>query len=376
MGILSLFSGAGGFESGAIQAGGNCVASIDNDEDCIETLKLNHNANSKILLEDLSQTSPSCLLKNLSISKSDISIMCGGPPCQSFSKNNYWTKDGKESLRRRKREAKKASSKGLAYIDKLELSKKRRRINVEDDPRSNLVFRFGEYIKHIKPEGFVFENVESITHPKNKKFLEGFLKIVNESGYSTSMRVLSAEQYGVSQKRRRLIILGLKSKQKIDFPEPEFGSFNDLFLKKPIGVKHVIKKYKGKKYFETEEVFKGKWAEYIPDIPPGKNYKALSAWAGYPNPIFEAETKFWNFLLKLDPERPSWTIAANPGPWVGPFHWDNRRLRIPELAAIQSFQDGYRFFGNRRSQVKQIGNAFPPALAKIIFEKLFSIINK
>ena len=61
---------------------------------------------------------------------------------------------------------------------------------------------------------------------------------------------------------------------------------------------------------------------------------------------------------------PSWTIAAQPGPWIGPFHWDNRRLRVPEIAAIQTFPKNYKFYGNRRSVQKQIGNAVPPLLGK------------
>jgi DNA (cytosine-5)-methyltransferase 1 len=76
-----------------------------------------------------------------------------------------------------------------------------------------------------------------------------------------------------------------------------------------------------------------------------------------------AETRFWNFLLKLDPKLPSWTIPANPGPWIGPFHWESRRLRTPELAVLQGFPVDYVFAGSRRERVRQIGNAVPPPLA-------------
>ena len=100
------------------------------------------------------------------------------------------------------------------------------------------------------------------------------------------------------------------------------------------------------------------------------NYKALTAWAGYPNPKFVADKRFWSFLLKLSPDKPSWTITAQPGPWVGPFHWTNRRLRVPEAAAIQSFPKGYKFHGTRRSIQKQIGNAVPPLMGKAMIEFL------
>ena len=104
------------------------------------------------------------------------------------------------------------------------------------------------------------------------------------------------------------------------------------------------------------------------EVPPGKNYKALTAWAGYENPKFVAEKRYWSFLLKLSPDLPSWTITAQPGPWIGPFHWDNRRLRAPEAAALQTFPRGYKFFGTRRSVQKQIGNAVPCLMGKAMIE--------
>jgi DNA (cytosine-5)-methyltransferase 1 len=106
---------------------------------------------------------------------------------------------------------------------------------------------------------------------------------------------------------------------------------------------------------------------FYPDlirVPMGKNYMALRREDGSNLPKYRPGGRFWNFLLKLHPNEPSWTIPANPGPWVGPFHWDNRRLRVPEIAAIQTFPEGYRFMGKRRSVQKQLGNAVPPLLAK------------
>jgi len=102
-------------------------------------------------------------------------------------------------------------------------------------------------------------------------------------------------------------------------------------------------------------------------VMPGKNYLSL---CDGKQSNFKKNTRFWNFLLKLKSDLPSWTIAAQPGPWVGPFHWDNRRLRVPEIAAIQTFPKNYKFFGNRRSIQKQIGNAVPPLLGKAMVNYL------
>jgi DNA (cytosine-5)-methyltransferase 1 len=102
----------------------------------------------------------------------------------------------------------------------------------------------------------------------------------------------------------------------------------------------------------------------------GHNYIALSARDGYPEPKFVAGKRYWTSLLKLHPFEPSWTIIASPGHWEGPFHWKNRRLNIKELAAIQTFPEDYEFYGSYRSIHKQIGNAVPPMLGKIIIEEL------
>jgi DNA (cytosine-5)-methyltransferase 1 len=127
--------------------------------------------------------------------------------------------------------------------------------------------------------------------------------------------------------------------------------------------------YAGPDYFEPEEVITGRWAEHLRTVPPGWNYKAHTAWGGHPNPTFVTETRFWNFLLKLDPQLPSWTIPANPGPWTGPFHWDTRRLRIPELPS------NYVFEGSRRERVRQIGNAAPPPLGQVMTAAVLETLN-
>ena len=138
----------------------------------------------------------------------------------------------------------------------------------------------------------------------------------------------------------------------------------------------AIRRYASARYAEPEEEVTGRWAEHLRTVPPGWNYKAHTAWGGHPHPSFETETRFWSFLLKLNPDLPSWTIPANPGPWVGPFHWDSRRLRTPELAALQGFPHGYRFVGDRRSRVRQIGNAVPPPLARRMVEATVTALTQ
>ena len=139
--------------------------------------------------------------------------------------------------------------------------------------------------------------------------------------------------------------------------------------------REVCLPYQSKRFHEPEEVVTGTWAEHFAQIPPGWNYKFHTAWAGHPSPAFVTEQRFWNFLLVLNPDKPSWTIPASPGPWIGPFHWNHRRLRIPELAAIQGFPDGYAFAGSRRERVRQIGNAVPPPLAAPMIKSVLTTLT-
>ena len=109
---------------------------------------------------------------------------------------------------------------------------------------------------------------------------------------------------------------------------------------------------------------RGRWSHLLPEVPPGDNYLHFTEERGHPEPIFEWRSRYWSFLLKLDPHRPSPTIQARPGPNVGPFHWDNRRLRVPELRRLFTFPDDFVFVGKRASVQAQIGNSVPPLLAE------------
>jgi DNA (cytosine-5)-methyltransferase 1 len=117
---------------------------------------------------------------------------------------------------------------------------------------------------------------------------------------------------------------------------------------------------------EPEERVNGKYGHLLLEIPPGGNYLHYTEHEGHPHPLFQWRSRYWTFLLKLSPDRPAPTIQGQPGPYVGPFHWENRRLRVPELKRLHGFPDDFRFAGSRRDIQLQIGNAVPPPLAEVI----------
>lgn len=250
------------------------------------------------------------------------------------------------------------------------------------DARVGLLAQYLGVLRGTRPEGFIFENVASLQHPSNCVALQQIVDGAEHAGYSTEVRLLHAVEYGVPQTRSRVFVIGLRGKIKPRFPEPThfWLPHGNGHPRKPRRPAEPAGRWIGhldrEELSEPEEAVTGRWADHLKAIPPGWNYKALTAWAGCEQPAFVAETKYWSFLLKLSPARPAWTLPASPGPWVGPFHWTSRRLRVPELAALQTFPPGYRFAGSRRQMVRQIGNAVPCLLAsKVAVELLRRILG-
>ena len=331
---ISLFSGAGGLDLSSVMAGVKVLSSLDFDEDSIKTIRSNRIFKDGDQfckdIRDLNLKNYNHILKK---NKTEKLILIGGPPCQPFSKAGYWV------------------------THKKILGKK--------DPR-NMITEFLNVIKIIKPDGFIIENVESILHPKNLILVKEIEEFIYKNNYNLIRHSANAIDYGVPQKRKRVFFIASKKKIKFE-PTPTHGKN----LKPYERVLDWIYPYESIKFFEKEESVKNKTYENeLKQIPPGKNYFELTKRDNHPNPVFEENKRFWSFLLKLNPFLPSWTIPAQPGPWVGPLHWNNRRLRVPEIAAIQTFPSDYIFYGSRRSIQKQIGNAVPPLLGRAMIDCL------
>jgi DNA (cytosine-5)-methyltransferase 1 len=239
------------------------------------------------------------------------------------------------------------------------------------------VEEFARLVTEARADGFVFENVAAIQHPRNRPMLEGLIAEARCAGFETAVLKAVASDFGVAQHRERVFVLGCRRGS----PQPPMPSYDGRSegleeRRRAVTARQVCRPYASAKYFEPEEVIVGKWAERLKEIPPGWNYKWHTEWAGHPDPAFVTEQRFWNFLLILDPDKPAWTVPASPGPWTGPFHWDHRRLRTPELAAIQGFPAGWHFAGSRRERVRQIGNAVPPPMAAHMVASVFEALGE
>ena len=359
--VIDLFAGAGGLTVATEMANCETRLMVELDPVCCDTLRRNHDA-TRVLEGDVEQLRGATLRRKAGLTRSEPLLVVGGAPCQPFSKAAYWTDPGNDSRYRRARAAGKQLEKPQPILD------------ARKDERRSLILEFERLVRESRAAGFVFENVPSILHPRNKRDFFAFRRRLERAGYFTTLVKANAIHYGVAQRRHRVFLLGAMAAppaepQRTHSLDPEDG------LQPVVTAGDVLKAYSRARFFEPEEQISGRWFAALQEIPPGSNYKALTAWAGHPEPLFEAETRFWNFLLKLSPTSPSWTLAASPGPWTGPFHWKSRRLRIVEMAALQSFPSDYRFDGSRRERVRQIGNAAPPLMASPMIRSVVEAVG-
>lgn len=360
--VIDLFAGAGGFSAGADLAGCSTRLMVEIDPVCCQTLAENH-PSSAIFQGPVEDLVGSTLRKKAGVTAREPLIVVGGAPCQPFSKAAYWIDPGDDARFRRARAAGKSASKPKPIT------------KARPDDRRDLILEFERIVRESNAAGFVFENVPSILHPRNRRDFEAFRARLERSGYHTTVVAANAVDFGVPQRRKRIFLLGALSSYPVP-PRPTHSEARTPGMLPVVTAGQALAPFSGAAFAEPEERITGRWSSELKEVPPGSNYKALTAWAGHPSPTFEAETRFWNFLLKLSPEAPSWTLAASPGPWTGPFHWRTRRLRTVEMAALQSFAPSYIFAGNRRARTRQIGNAVPPLMAKAMVQSVVDAVTQ
>jgi DNA (cytosine-5)-methyltransferase 1 len=200
------------------------------------------------------------------------------------------------------------------------------------------------------------------------------LEIINakqKTQYQASVAVLNAADFGVPQLRRRLFIVGARDGTRFQFPAPTH--FN------PTEVASADHRCRWRTAWDAlHDVpvpdlkplsVRGKWAGLLPSIPEGQNYLWHTERGGG-EPIFGWRRRFWSFLLKIAKDQPAWTLAAQPGPATGPFHWDNRRLSMREMARLQAFPDNLAIVGAIGDVQRQLGNAVPSLLAEVLAREI------
>ena len=347
--LISLFSGCGGMDYGFEAAGFETTVALEMDHACCKTLRKNRPW--PVIEGDIFSVPTSHILSSAGLKRGTADLLIGGPPCQPFSKSGYWASGDSARLK---------------------------------DPRANTLTAYMRVVEEARPRAFVLENVTGLAYANKDEGLQYLLSQITainrraRTNYRAHHAVLKAAEFGVPQLRERFFLVAARDGSAFEFPKPLFcdpatvEETGSLFEPPPLPAYRTAWDALGDLtvFPEAENLMmSGRWAELLPSIPEGGNYLWHTDRGGG-LPLFGWRRRFWNFLLKLAKDRPSWTIQAQPGPSVGPFHWDNRRLSIRELCRLQTFPDDIEITGNHRVAHKQIGNAVPSLLAEVIGRKV------
>lgn len=341
---ISLYTGIGGLDFGFEAAGLHTAAAVELDAVSCRTVRLNR-PKWGLLEGDIHDISSESILAKAGLRAGEPDVLIGGPPCQPFSKSSYWVNG-----------------------DALRL----------DDPRADTLTAYLRVLRDTRPKAFLLENVYGLVYKGKdeglRHLLEGIEQINREAGtrYTVTWKMLNAAHYGVPQMRERVFLIGSRDGIPFQFPAPTHCG------KEAIGLLDAREPFRTawdaigdlpRMPNEPSLTVGGKWGDLLPTIPEGQNYLWHTNRGGGSH-LFGWRTRYWSFMLKLAKDQPSWTIQAQPGSAIGPFHWCNRKLSSTELCRLQTFPDGLEFDCGRTDMQKMLGNAVPSLLAEVLAREI------
>jgi DNA (cytosine-5)-methyltransferase 1 len=349
---ISLFSGAGGFDTGLEMAGFTLVSALDNDRDCIETLRLNKDAaiaipgqpgrtflkDTQIFEDDVWTLDPS-LLKPQSVTADwTPDLLVGGPPCQPFS----------------------SSGRQLSLLD----------------PRGRLFEAFVHMTLQLRPRFVLFENVRGLVTAIGRKGEPGeALQVVNnafeELGYGTRWALLNAADYGAPQRRVRLFMVASRSTPLPAFPAPTHarnpGQDGLFHHREPWNTLGEFLRNRPKP--APDEIVRpsSRLQSQLAGIPDGCGLRSPGA-RETTRPGGHWGYKQGTFIASLN--QPARTVTTSTQDWIREADGSLRRLTSREAAALQGFPPQWQFAGSSSSRLRQIGNAVPSLLGLVIGREL------
>ena len=360
MNVIDLFCGCGGFSYGFTQAGFNVLLGVDMWSDAIVTYLKNH-PHTKAINDDITKVTPHQLLETAGVPAQDIDVIIGGPPCQGFS-----------------------------------ISGKR----LIDDPRNKLYKSFVEMVSAISPKMFVMENVPGLLSMANGAIKDQIIEDFQTAGFRVTTRKLTASDFGVPQARTRVFFVGINpnrihNTKDFVFPEATHGDMffqtpyvtckdalsdldfisetealpevSDYVLPATTDYQRLMRRNSSRLLNHVVTIHTQKTRDTIAMVPDGENYKSL------PKELWETR-KVHIAWTRMNSQKPCFTIDTGHN-----HHFHYRANRVPtvrESARLQSFPDDFEFIGIKTSQLKQVGNAVPPLLAKAIAEEVKKVLER
>jgi len=319
---IELFAGAGGLALGIERAGFQTLGLIEFDKEASDTLKKNRPA-WRVIHDDIANISCMELEEYFAIKKGELDLLSGGAPCQAFS-----------------------------YAGK--------RLGLED-ARGTLFYHYAIFLEKLQPKMFLFENVKGLLTHDHGKTYKTMLTIFTNAGYTIHKKVLNAWDYGVAQKRERLITIGIRNDLlktiEFQFPEPQEHKpvLREVLYDVPVSA--------GVQYGETKK-------KIFEMVPPGGYWRDIDPAIAkdFMKSCWDMEGGRTGILRRMSMDEPSLAVLTSPSQkQTERCHpLEARPFTVRENARCQSFPDNWEFCGNISAQYKQVGNAVPVNLAYAI----------
>lgn len=347
--VIDLFAGVGGLSLGFEMAGFDVVLANEYDESIAEAYKLNH-PSTKMIITDIKDLP---IEETFSGYRGKVDVIIGGPPCQGFSQKGQ-----------------------------------RKTIN---DERNFLFKYFVNVVDYIRPRYFVMENVPNLLTAENGFFKKEVYELFAAKGYVLVSDTLNAADYGVPQNRRRAVIIGKIGNWPLQMPVPlshtvtiwdaisdlayhnsgEGSEVEDYRIEPQSEYQKRLRAGSEKLYNHKATAHSALALERLNMIPPNSGKEVLPE---------EHLTKsiYSGTWTRMGKNEISVTITTrfdtpSSGKFTHPYL--HRAITVREAARIQSFPDRFRFIGTKGSQMKQVGNAVPPMLAKAIAKVIMDDIE-
>lgn len=341
---ISLFSGAMGLDIGVEQAGITTTVCVENDPICCKTIAMNK-PDLPLIPKSIVDVTGEEILKTAKLKKKDVFVIYGGPPCQAFS-----TAGSRKSIH---------------------------------DERGNLVLEFLRIVDEISPQYFIMENVRGLLSASiegnsrngsrisreyfNKGGVVRYLyDLFRDIGYTVSFALFDSANYGVPQKRERVLFFGNKGTKRIPLPLPTH-SVDGRTGKKWKTLRDAFKGIENIKHHHVE--FSESRLHYYRMLKTGQNWRDLpiELQEKAMGPSYHLGGGKTGFYRRLAWDKPSPTLVTRPNmPATDLCHPEELRpLSVEEYLCIQEFPKRWKLAGNLLDQYRQVGNAVPVGLGKI-----------
>lgn len=342
---ISLFSGAGGLDIGAIMAGAKIIWANDKMKEACESYRENIGAH-------IHQGDIDTFIPSLAEYRGHVDLLIGGPPCQGFS-----------------------------VAGKMDVG----------DERSKLVWSYVKAVETVEPKAFIMENVKALgTLSKWEPVKKALLEKMRALGYSVNYCILNASDFDVPQARERIFVIGFKGSCST---VPDIGLMMEPYRKKAVSVREALGVLDRAGKGNNQNVCKAKITLTANPVMRKSPYAGM-LFNGLGRPL-----KIDGYSATLPasmggnktPILDERALYTNSKPWVEDYHQrliDNisiakyekvpsylRRITVDEARVLQTFPLDYRFCGSQSSQYTQIGNAVPCNLAKAVCSMVIGVLN-